>query len=241
VREAADQPEEDPLAGWALRLGPVIRTVPEAALLLGRRLLSEGDGAGAMSVLGPLWGAFPDRSDIALLVMRSAVVAEQVDLLKSAATFLSGAFPDEKDRIGEEARLRLRELPRRAYRVAAREKDPFEAVRLYRIAQGDPELSETVPSRVSACRSRILSDAKRLLRDADEAFGGLIMPALDAFPDDRELLRLAARYHSRERRYVEALCFWERVAAQDPRDEGALEEVNRFRARLSNATEEVRA
>jgi len=67
------------------------------------------------------------------------------------------------------------------------------------------------------------------------------MPALDAFPDDRELLRLAARYHSRERRYVEALCFWERVAAQDPRDEGALEEVNRFRARLSNATEEVRA
>lgn len=241
VREAADQPEEDPLAGWALRLGPVIRTVPEAALLLGRRRLPEGAGAEALSVLGPLWRAFPDRSDIALLVMRSAVVAEQVDLLRSAATFLSGSFPDEKDRIGEEARLRLRELSRRAYRVAAREEDPFEAVRLYRIAQGDPELSGTVTSRVAACRSRILSDAKRLLHDADEAFGGLITSALDAFPDDRELLRLAARYHARERRYAEALRFWERVSAQDPQDEEAQEEVNRFRARLSGATAEVRA
>jgi tetratricopeptide (TPR) repeat protein len=237
IRAAAERPYEGDLANWRLRLDPVLRTVPEAALLLGRRRLSEGDACGAISVLEPLMGAFPDRADVALLVMRAALLSESFGLLESAATLLSAVFPDGKDRIGEEARLRLRELPRRAYRVAAREGDPLTAARLYRIAARDPELSGPASARIEYCRKRVLTEIRRLMRDRDGALTSLIGAALVLFEDDAELLRLAARAHARERRYPEALRLWERVVAQDPLDGGAIDEVERFRARLSEVSE----
>jgi tetratricopeptide (TPR) repeat protein len=241
VRAAADQPDPAGLEDWCRRLEPVLRTVPEASLLLGRRLFSEGDGAGALRVLEPLSAAFPDRADVALLVMRSALICEDLPLLESAATLLSGIFPEEKDRIGEEARQRLKELPRRAYRVAAREEDPVAAIRLYRIAERDPDLKGSALARIGSCRKNILVEVKRLLRDRDEKVTRLIAPALTLFPDDHDLLRLAARSHARGRRYGEALRLWEKVAEQDPEDGVALEEVRRFRARLSDASGEVQA
>lgn len=237
IRAAAERPDEADLASWRLRLEPVLRTVPEAALLLGRRRLSEGDGDGALCVLEPLLGAFPDRADVALLVMRSALLCERVGVLEAAATVLSGVFPEEKERIGEEARLRLRELPRRAYRAAAREGDPLAAARLYRVAARDPELTGPASARIEACRKRVLSEARRLMRGRDEALTPLIGSALDLFGEDPDLLRLAARAQARERSYPEALRLWERVAARDPGDRAAAEEVARFRARLSEAAE----
>ncbi len=174
-----------------------------------------------------------------VLMMRSGLKSNNILATYTAAVQVRDLATEETERLKAEAESRLARVPVLAFKAARNTDDPFEAKRLYDLAQLSSEISDKAEERTRRLAAQVARTVREMeVEAAPEDFAAFSRQAVETFPDNERIRLSTARHYMRQGEYDAALTHWNKAVALDPSNDMYRMQRDRCSDRISLANKE---